>query len=95
MSELPAFRVVDGVQVAVPLELAAMKVMAIAKRAAQPKGDTDRADLRRLLLAFPELREPQGAVLERLRARGAEDRALALWHELAREPLEPDDEDSY
>jgi hypothetical protein len=72
-----------------------MRVRSIAARAGRPKEDTDRADLRRLLLARPELREPDGLVAERLRARGAGESVLALWRELVGERFEPDEDDEY
>lgn len=95
VEELPAFRLVGGLQVAAPAELLAMKVTALAKRAASPKGDTDRADLRRLMLAFPKLRERDGQVAARLRALGADAATLAMWRELARVRPEPDADDGY
>jgi hypothetical protein len=42
---------------------------------------------------MPELKEPRGVVLERLRALGAGDQAIALWGELCGERIEPDDDD--
>ncbi len=91
---LPRHEIVDGVRVLVPLELVAMKVMSIAARAGQPKGDTDRADLRRLLLAAPELRGHEGLVAARLEELGVTQEVLSLWTRLAAEPLEADPDES-
>jgi hypothetical protein len=93
VAALPEHRVLDGVAVATPVELAAMKVTSMASRRGKPKGDTDRADLRRLLITFSDLRTVDGPVAERLRAQGASDEVLALWRDTAREPVAPDDED--
>ncbi|MSP59603.1 MAG: hypothetical protein EXR72_04535 [Myxococcales bacterium] len=90
---LPEHRHVDGVPVLVPLELAAMKVMSLVARKGQAKGDTDRADLRRLLLASPDLQERDGPVAERLRALGADAAAFAAWREILAEKILPDSDD--
>jgi hypothetical protein len=92
---LPEHRLVEGVRVLVPLELAAMKVISIAARKGQPKGDTDRADLRRLLLAVPDLRRLDGPVRDRLTQQGASESTLRLWEELVAAPLEPESDDDY
>jgi len=89
---LPEHALVEGVRVVVPAELAAMKVISMAARAGQPKAHTDQADLLRLLLAFPDFREPGGPVESRLRSRGATDGAMASWADLLAAPLAPDDD---
>jgi len=91
--ELPPFRRVESVRVLEPTELVAMKAVAIAARRGQEKGLSDTLDLHRLLRAFPELRSEAGPVAERLRALGADAAALAAWLEVARAPLDIDDED--
>jgi hypothetical protein len=53
---LPPTRIFGGVRVPVPEDLIAQKVISFALRAAQPKGDTDRRDLKVLLLAHPALK---------------------------------------
>ncbi len=50
-------------------------------------------ELRRLLLALPELKRDEGEVTERLRAMGAPEATLDLWREVVREPSVADDED--
>jgi hypothetical protein len=95
VSELPAFRSVEGAQVAVPNELVAMKVLAIAKRGRKEKGLSDRLDVHRLLNAFAELRDEDGVVAARLRSLGADDSTLALWRQLASERIEPDEDEGF
>ncbi len=90
---LPASRRVHGIAVATPVELAAMKVVSLVARRGRPKGDTDRADLRRLLVALPDLKAKDGPVTERLRALGAGEKALRAWQEIVRERSEPDRDD--
>ena len=57
-----------------------------------PKGLMDRADLRRLLLAFPELKQARGAVRETLAAFGAPG-ILSAWDQVVEEPIAAEDED--
>lgn len=90
---LPESREIEGVQVVGPTTLVAMKVVGFAARKNRPKGDTDRADLRRLLLAFPDLKVESGEVSARLREMGATEAAFATWRELAASSIEPDDDD--
>ena len=92
---LPLHRRLERVQVIEPAELVAMKVVSLAARRNRPKGDTDHADLRRLLLAFPALRVVDGEIAELLRAGKATDTMLALWSELVSQPLEPDEDEGY
>ncbi len=93
VAELPPHRAIDGVQVALPAELVAMKVVAIAKRAGKVKAISDRLDLHRLLNAFEELRDHEGDVTKRLRADGASEAIVAMWRELASERIAPDDDE--
>ena len=92
---LPESRDIEGVRVVAPIALIAMKVIGFAARRNRPKGDTDRADLRRLLLAFPDLKVEWGEVAARLREMRAPEATLAVWRELATSPIEPDDDDEY
>jgi propanediol dehydratase small subunit len=92
---LPESRDMEGVRVVAPIALIAMKVIGFAARRNRPKGDTDRADLRRLLLAFPDLKVESGEVAARLREMRAPEATLAVWRELATSPIEPDDDDEY
>jgi hypothetical protein len=93
VSRLPPFREIGGLRIVEPVELAAMKAIAIAARKGQEKGLSDRLDLHRLLRAFPELRAEDGPIPERLAALGADAAALVAWREVVHTPLEVDDED--
>ena len=92
---LPDSRVIEGVQVVAPAALVALKVAGFTARRNRPKGDTDRADLRRLLLAFPDLKVVTGEVAAHLHEMGATAATLATWHELVASSIEPDDDDEY
>jgi hypothetical protein len=92
---LPPSQRFSGVQVIAPPELIAMKVISMVRRAGRPKAGTDLVDVQRLLLAFPDLKTPEGAVIDRLRTMGAEERVLARWREIAAMPIEPDEDEGY
>jgi hypothetical protein len=92
---LPAFRTIEGVRVVVPEELVAMKVLAMAARRGRPKELSDRLDVKRLLLALPELRRDGGPVCQRLRAVGASDEVVNLWRQIAQEPNVDDEDDTW
>lgn len=94
VAQLPPFREIGRIRVADPVELAAMKAIAMAARKGQEKGLSDRLDLHRLLRAFPELRAEDGPVPERLAALGADIASVAAWREVVLAPLGVDDEDS-
>jgi hypothetical protein len=55
--------------------------------------DAPRLDVKRLLLALPELRSAEGAVVASLSRRGAPEATLELWREVAREPSVADEDD--
>jgi hypothetical protein len=95
VGELPPARLIEGLQVIAPPDLVAMKVTSVVHRQGRPKGDTDLADLRRLLLAFPELKATDGPVLERLRGLGASDAVLARWAEISVMTIVPDEDEGY
>ena len=88
----PPTRNVDGVIVVAPAELIANKVASAHARGAKAKGDTDRRDLKVLLLTFPELKTETGPVRDRLLANGASDDALAAWSEWVARVIEPEDD---
>lgn len=90
---LPAHEQHGGLRILAPLELIAMKVVSFAARRRKPKGATDLADLRRLLLAFPALRTQDAAIRARIGALSAAPEALVAWAEVSTAPIEPDDED--
>jgi hypothetical protein len=92
VTAFPPTRTIAGVRVPIPEDLIAQKVMSLSTRAAQPKGDTDRRDLKVLLLAFPQLKVQAGPVLERLTAAGASAAALAEWQRLVASEIRPSDD---
>jgi hypothetical protein len=94
VAELPPAQRVKKVLVVSPPELIANKVVSAVSRKKTAKGLMDMADLRRLLLTFPELKREAGEVAERLRAAGAEEAALAAWRELVAEEILPEDDDA-
>jgi hypothetical protein len=93
---LPLHQLVEQIQVLPPAELISQKVQSMVCRSKSAKGPTDLADIRRLLLTFPELKADQGPVADRLRATGAPGAALEAWREIvAQEIVAEDDEDGY
>jgi hypothetical protein len=96
IESLPPCQRVEKVLVVTPPELICEKVISMVHRTKAAKGLIDRADLFRLLLAFPELKIEEGPVAERLRAAGASADVLAAWKELvAQEIREEDDADEF
>ena len=93
VSVLPPTRTIGGIRVPTPEELIAQKVISLTSRSAQPKGDTDRRDVKVLLLAHPDLHRGEGPVRERLIANGAGASALRAWDVLAASTIEQPGED--
>ncbi len=93
VAALPAFRQIEGVRVVEPAELVALKAMAVAGRKGHEKALSDRLDLHRLLRTFPELRAEDSLVPLRLSTLGASGDAPLAWQEVARQPLESDDDE--
>jgi len=91
---LPPHRTVEGVLLLAPPELICSKVMSMVARSRTPGAFMDLADLRRLLLAFPELKTVQGAVADCLKSAGATEQVLAAWKEPAAQEILPDGEDA-
>jgi hypothetical protein len=90
---LPPAERVGNVQVVVPIELVAGKVMAYVARQGKPKAFTDRRDIAVLLLTFPDLKTEFGPVRESLLAAGAGTAVLEAWSAIVREPISHEDED--
>ena len=93
VDELPPHGLIEGVAVLAAPELVAYKVISHTARKTTAKGAKDLADLRLLLLAFPELKQVDGEVLARLTALGAAGAAAETWAELATAPIAADDDD--
>jgi hypothetical protein len=94
VSVLPPHQRVGSVLVLTPPELIASKVISIADRGKTPKGATDLADLRRLVLTFPKLRASKGPVADALSAAEADYDAVAIWQEIVAKGVETEDEDA-
>jgi len=90
----PPTQLVAEVRVPTPEELIAQKVISLRTRSNQPKGDTDRRDLKLLLLTYPHLKTESGPVEGRLRAAGADESALTQWRQLAARPIDAGDDDA-
>jgi len=93
VARLPPCQRVKKVLVVIPPELIATKVMSMVRRLPRPKAFMDQADLARLLLTFPELKQEEGAVAERLRAAGADETVMAAWKDLVAQEILPEDQD--
>ena len=85
--EFPPIQRVEEVQVIVPAELIAEKIVSHVSRGNKPKGMIDLADLARLLLTFPHLKTHDGPVRERLVAAGVSADIFAAWDELVRQEI--------
>ena len=81
VEELPPHQRVRKVLVVTPPELIAGKVSAFTRRSGKPKAGTDWRDLANLLLTFPELKQEEGPVADRLRAMGAAEAVMTAWAE--------------
>ena len=94
IATLPPTQIIAEVRVPTPEELIAQKIISLSTRSAQPKGDTDRRDLKMLLLTYPRLQSEAGPVQDRLRALGADEAALAQWRQLAASRIEAEDSEA-
>jgi hypothetical protein len=92
IDELPPHQSIDDVLVVTPTELIARKVLSIVGRPKTAKGAIDIGDLRRLLLAYPDLKTADGPVAKRLVELKATVAVLARWKSLAAEEILSDDE---
>jgi len=94
VATLPPHQRVLEISVPIVEELIAQKIMSYSSRHEKPKGDTDRRDLKVLLLAYPQLKSESGAVADRLREDGADDRAMNEWRRLVASTILAEDEDA-
>jgi hypothetical protein len=93
VESIPAYQVVDNVQVVPPANLIAQKVSSMVSRLNSAKGPTDLTDIRRLLLTFPELKFREGSVAEHLRDSGAPGPVLDAWRAIAAQDIVAEDDD--
>jgi hypothetical protein len=82
----------DGILYVSLPTLIALKLRALSRRRLAPKGATDLADLRRLLLSNPELRSEQGPVSDAIQRIGGGEDVASTWRELLSEPTVTDEE---
>ncbi len=94
VQELPPSQRVEDILVVTPPELIAGKVIAYHERREKPKSGTDWRDLAMLLLKFPELKNKEGPVAERLRAAKVANEVLETWTRIVSERILPEDEDT-
>jgi hypothetical protein len=90
---LPPAQMIADIRIPKPEDLIAQKIISLSARRGQPKADTDRRDLKVLLLAMPHLKSGEGPVLDRLVARQASEQALAEWYDLVASEIRPEDEE--
>ncbi|KAA1259804.1 hypothetical protein LF1_23410 [Rubripirellula obstinata] len=94
VSQLPPCQRVERILVPTPPQLIGQKVISMVSRSRTAKGMTDIADLRRLLLMFPELKTDHGAVEDALRESGADEKVYQSWQELVAQEIEVEDDDA-
>lgn len=92
VDELPPTQRFAEVQVPIPEDLIAQKLISLVRRKGQPKADTDLRDLKVLLLAYPNLKSETGPVSERLQAWRAEEDMIAEWHKLVATEIRPEED---
>ena len=90
---LPSSHPIDGVLVVNPEDLVVMKLVSFVDRRNTPKGISDRLDLHRLLLTYPEYRAPNSPIEQRLY--GADPKVVAAWDEILAERITDTDDDEY
>lgn len=83
----------DGIRVVAPADLVVMKLASFAARRNTDKGISDRLDLHRMLLAFPEFRASASPVWAQVRE--APVSVQDAWREILAEPIARADDDAY
>jgi hypothetical protein len=95
VGSLPATRHIEMVAVVAPAELVVLKLRAMIVREGTDKGISDKLDIHRMLLAFPEFRSDEGAVAAILRAQRASLEVWQAWARLLNEPVTRYNDDDY
>jgi hypothetical protein len=95
VATLPPNQRLERILVPTPCELIAQKIISMVARPKTAKGMTDIADLRRLILTFPDLKVEQGAVADSLTASGATPETMHAWRDFVGQEIEPEDDDAY
>ena len=92
---LPVWQLIDDICVIDPVELLALKIISMSARSHTPKGQTDKADLMRLLITFPEYKSIDNAVVKSLNRLSATSMAHQAWIDLVARDIQPDSNDDY
>jgi hypothetical protein len=95
VSAFPPTQRVAEVLVPTVDDIVAQKVISYCSRRGQPKSGTDWRDLTLLLLTYPQLKSESGAVMERLKANGADAQAIEEWRRLVASEIRPEQPDEY
>jgi nucleotidyltransferase AbiEii toxin of type IV toxin-antitoxin system len=93
IKSLPESQIVEEINVLIPAQLIAYKVMSFQSRQGTPKGFSDMRDLAILFLTFPEMKKETGAVSNALQALGATTEVMSAWRELVAQELKAPNED--
>jgi hypothetical protein len=91
VSALPPCLRLERILVPEPATLIGQKVIGFAARSKTAKGMTDLADIRRLLLTFPDLKTDTGLVAATLTDHPD---ALETWLQIVATDIEPEDDDA-
>lgn len=94
VDEFPPTQRVDEVLVLTPAELISAKMISSTSRTKTAKGLIDAADVRRLVLTFPDLKTEDGPVADCLRAANAPQSAMEAWSDVVSQEILPEDEDA-
>jgi hypothetical protein len=94
VQQLPPCQRLRNVLILTTAELVARKIVSMVSRPKTPRGLMDEADLRRLLLTFPELKADHGPVSEALSGIQPPPEAFEAWRGLVAEEILPEDEDA-
>ncbi len=93
VTQLPPCQRLARILVPTAPELISQKVISTVSRSKTAKGMTDIADLRRMLLTFPELKTPDGPVKQALVASTASEQAMQTWQGLVEQEIQLDDDE--
>jgi hypothetical protein len=94
VKELPPCSRIEGVLVPTLPELISQKILSMTGRPNTRKGFLDAADLRGLLVQFPELKTEEGSVNDALRSANASEAAIEAWYDLVAQEILPEDDEA-
>ncbi len=93
VAEIPPFQIIDEVQVIAPPDLIRQKLTSFVSRSGSAKRLIDLADIHRLLLAFLDLRSPDGVVTSLMRDSGTPPAAWKAWEEIVAGEIAPENDE--